>query len=200
MNLRVVGAGLPRTGTNSLGVALEHLLGGRYYHMSVIPGHPFDLGEGWNRALAGGMPDWDEIFDGYVAVVDWPASMFWCELSEAYPEALVLLSVRDTAETWWQSCNATFLPYARLALAPDWSGGRGLIELLEQFTGTAQWDDPATMMAAYERHNAEVRNIASANRLLEWQAEDGWEPICRALGVAVPERPFPWVNRRSDWA
>jgi len=108
--------------------------------------------------------------------------------------------VRDTAETWWQSCNATFLPYARLALAPDWSGGRGLIELLEQFTGTAQWDDPATMMAAYERHNAEVRNIASANRLLEWQAEDGWEPICRALGVAVPERPFPWVNRRSDWA
>ena len=99
MNLRVIGAGLPRTGTHSLGTALEHLLGGRYYHMSVIPGHPFDLGDGWNRALANQTVDWDQLFEGYVAALDWPASMFWRELSAAYPEALVLLSVRDSAET-----------------------------------------------------------------------------------------------------
>jgi hypothetical protein len=199
MTLQVVGAGLPRTGTSSLGVALEHLLGGRSYSMSVIPGHPFDLGSGWNQALAGGAPDWDHLFDGYTAALDWPASMFWRELSQAYPHALVVLSVRDTAETWWHSCNETFLPFARLALAPDWTEGRGLLDLLERFTGTGRWDDPSTMTAAYERHNAGVRQSAPQSRLLEWQATEGWAPICRALGLPMPDMPFPWVNRRSDW-
>ena len=130
MSLRVIGAGLPRTGTHSLLAALEHLLGGRCYHMSAIPGHPFDLGEGWNQALAGEVPDWGQVFDGYVAAVDWPASLFWRELSQAYPEALVLLSVRDSAETWWGSADVTILPVARMGLAPGWNEGRGVVELL----------------------------------------------------------------------
>ena len=199
MTLRVVGAGLPRTGTASLTVALEQLLGGRVAHMSTIPGHPFNLGPGWDQALAGETPDWAQLFDGYTAAVDWPASMFWRELSDAYPEALVLLSVRDRAESWWQSAEATFLPVARLALAPDWNDGRGLNQLLERFTSSQQWDDPATLMAAYERHNALVRQTIPAHRLLEWQASEGWEPLCRALGVPMPAQPFPWTNRREDW-
>ncbi len=168
--------------------------------MSVIPGHPFDLGTGWNRALAGESPDWNELFAGYVTAVDWPASLFWRELSVAYPDALVLLSVRDSAEEWWHSADETILPYARMSLAPDWSEGRGFLDLLERFTGTAQWDDPATMMAAYERHNAEVRRDVPPQRLLEWRAIDGWQPICGALGLPVPALPFPWVNQRSEWA
>lgn len=200
MKFRIVGAGLPRTATSSLRLALEQLLGGRCYHMSVIPGHPFDLGTGWNRALAGESPDWNELFAGYVTAVDWPASLFWRELSVAYPDALVLLSVRDSAEEWWHSADETILPYARMSLAPDWSEGRGFLDLLERFTGTAQWDDPATMMAAYERHNAEVRRDVPPQRLLEWRAIDGWQPICGALGLPVPALPFPWVNQRSEWA
>jgi hypothetical protein len=182
-----------------LGIALEHLLGGSIHHMSVIPGHPFDLGAGWDLALAGGNPDWGQMFEGYIATVDWPASLFYREISEAYPQALVLLSVRDSAETWWQSAEATFLPFARLAFAPDWDAGTGLTDLLERFTGQKEWNDPATLMAAYERHNAEVRQAMPSHRLLEWQATEGWQPICRALGAAVPDRPFPWVNRRQDW-
>jgi hypothetical protein len=200
MGLRIVGAGLPRTATScSLRLALEQLLGGRCYHMSVLPGHPFDLGIGWNRALAGDVPDWDELFDGYGAAVDWPASLFWRELSAAYPDALVLLSVRDSAEEWWHSADETILPYARMSLAPDWSEGRGFLDLLERFTGTAQWDDAVTMMAPYERHNAEVRRVVPPERLLEWRATDGWQPICDALGLPVPDLPFPWVNQRSEW-
>lgn len=199
MTLQLIGAGLPRTGTASLGVALNHLLGGKVHHMSVIPGHPFDLGEGWNQALCGETPDWKALFAGYVAAVDWPASHFWHELSTLYPDALILLSVRDSAQTWWESAEATFLPFARMGLAPDWELGHGLQTLLARFAGTEDWNDPATLMAAYERHNEAVRENAPANRLLEWQAGEGWEPVCRALGVAVPERPFPWVNRRSEW-
>jgi hypothetical protein len=199
LNLRVVGAGLPRTGTASLQIALEQLLGGPCYHMRTIPGHPFDLGPAWSEALAGGQPDWAGLLDGYVATVDWPASMFWRELSAANPEALVLLSMRDSAKTWWQSVDATILPIAREALAPDWDEGCGLIDLLERFTGTVEWDDPATMMAAYERHNAAVRQGVPPHRLVEWRTGDGWEPLCRALQVPVPDQPFPWVNRRSEW-
>src|SRR5689334_22948052 len=132
MSLRVIGAGLPRTGTASLTQALEQLLGGRCYHMSVIPGHPFDLGDTWDQALKGEIPDWRREFEGFTAAVDFPASLFWHELSQAYPDALILLSVRDSAEIWWQSADATILPYARMSLAPDWTGGTHFRELMEQ--------------------------------------------------------------------
>jgi hypothetical protein len=200
MNLRVIGAGLPRTGTQSLKLALERLLGGQCYHMSEIPGHPFDLGPGWTLALAGGKPDWNELLDGYIATVDWPASMFWRELSEINPEALVLLSVRDSAEAWWQSANETILPVARKALAPGWTEGRGLLALLERFTGTSDWDNPATLMAAYERQREDVRQIVPPNRLLVWNISEGWPPLCQALGLPTPDEAFPWVNRRSEWS
>ena len=99
MTLRVVGAGLPRTGTSSLRVALEQLLGGRCCHMSAIPNHPFDLGDSWDRVIKQANPDWDAIMDGFNAAVDWPASLFWQELSAANPDALVLLSVLCVATT-----------------------------------------------------------------------------------------------------
>ncbi len=86
-----------------------------------------------------------------------------------------------------------------MALAPDWNEGRGLVNLFERFTGTKQWDGPTTLMAAYEQHNNEVRKTIPQNRLLEWHPEDGWAPICHALGVPVPDIPFPWTNRRSEW-
>ena len=73
--------------------------------MSGVPGRPFNLGAGWDRALAGGVPDWERLMDEYIAAVAWPAAMFWRELHAANPDALVLLFVRDPAEVWWQSVN-----------------------------------------------------------------------------------------------
>jgi hypothetical protein len=199
MTLRVVGAGLPRTGTSSQRQALEHLLGGRCMHMSAIDGHPFNLGVGWQQALYDGSTDWVQLLEGYVAALDWPSSMFWNELSEAFPDALVLLSVRDSPEQWWQSMNKTVLEVGRMALASDWKDGRDLVTLLELFTGTDQWDDPAVLMAAYERHNALVRLMIPPQRLLEWRAAEGWAPICRALDLPMPAMPFPHRNKREDW-
>lgn len=198
-SFRVIGAGLPRTGTHSQLIALELLLKGECLHMRKLPGHPFDLGEGWRAALTGEPIQWRQLLAGYVAAADWPASLFWKAILEAYPDALVLLSKRDSAETWWQSADSTILPIARLALAPDWKDGRDLLSLLERFTGTNQWDDPEILMSAYERHNNEVRKNVPVNQLLEWRAEEGWEPLCRALDVPIPEEDFPWVNRRSEW-
>ncbi len=200
MNLKVVGAGLPRTGTSSLRSALEELLRGPCCHMSAIPGHPFNLGKGWNEAIETGTTDWDKLMARYSAAVDWPASMFWRQLSEENPNALVLLSVREDVEDWWTSVASTILRPARMAQEEDWTEGRGLVKLLERFTGTSHWDDRSTMMNAYLAHNEEVRNSVPADRLLEWKASDGWQPICEALGLPVPEHSFPWLNKRSEWS
>lgn len=199
MSLRIVGAGLPRTGTSSLRSALGELLGGPCLHMSAIPGHPFNLGGGWQAALVDQPTDWRQLTAGFVAAVDWPASLFWRELSDANPDALVLLSVRESAQVWWESMNATVLPVTRMSQAPDWTDGRDLLALMERFAGTEDWDDPARLMAAYDAHNAAVRATIPAHRLLEWRAADGWQPICRVLDLPVPTSPFPWTNRRADW-
>lgn len=199
MGLQVIGAGLPRTGTHSLSSALERLLGGRVHRMSVIEGHPFDLGDDWNRALGGEHVDWSAMFEGYEAAVDWPASAFWREIVAANPGALVVLSERDDFEQWYDSMAATILPFARLGLAPDWTQGRGLVALFERFTGTEAWDDPEVLRAAHDRHIAEVVAEVDAERLLRWKASDGWGPLCRALHETVPEEPFPWLNKREDW-
>ena len=89
--------------------------------------------------------------------------------------------------------------HARMALDPGWDSVCGLVDLLERFKGSTDWDDTGTMMAAYERHNAQVRNIVSQDRLLQWHVGEGWAPICQALYLAVPDRSFPWVNHRSEW-
>lgn len=200
MSPRIVGAGLPRTATNSLEEALEMLLGGECLHMRKLLNHPFDLGERWQRALQGDDPGWSTILDDYTAAVDWPTAQFWRELSVAYPDALVLLSVRASAEEWLGSVEATILPYARMCMAPDWTEGRDLATLFGLLASTAAWDDPATLMAAYERHNAAVRDAIPPHRLVEWHAAEGWPPICAVLGVPVPATPFPWRNKREEWS
>lgn len=199
MVLKVVGAGLPRTGTSSLRKGLEHLLGGKCCHMSALPGHPFDLWEGWQRAIAGMDVNWNQLMKPYTAAVDWPASLFWKELSEANPDALVLLSVRRNPDEWWESVNETIMKPARMAVSPDWEEGTDLLKMFERFTGTTEWDHPEVMKAAYKHHNDRVREMIPPERLLEWHASEGWEPICEALGKQVPDHPFPWVNKREDW-
>lgn len=199
MTLRVVGAGLPRTGTESLAVALRTLLGEPCYHLREIPGHPYHAGPHWARALATGTADWDAVFAGYAATVTWPAALFWRELAAYYPDALVLLSVRDSTETWLDSMEATVLPVARAVAPADWIGGRDLALMLERFAGTADWDDREVLRAAHDRWVAGVRADAEPGRLVEWQPSDGWAPLAAALGVPVPDEEFPWTNRREDW-
>jgi fermentation-respiration switch protein FrsA (DUF1100 family) len=200
VSLRVVGAGLPRTGTRSLSRALERLLDGRCYHMRDVPGHPFDLGPEWERALSGAAPDWDRIYAGYVAAVDWPTSAYWAELAQAYPDAIVLLSTRDNARTWWESMDRTVLAAARSWTPAADGRASALDRLLERLAGRPEWDDARTLTAAYQRHVEEVRATVPAERLVAWQPEDGWAPLCRALRVDEPAEPFPWSNRRADWS
>src|SRR5205807_4528487 len=108
MALKVVGAGLGRTGTNSLKLALEQLLGAPCYHMLEVMQHPQHT-PSWEAAVRGEAVDWSTLLNGYAATVDWPASAFWSELRASNPDALLLLSTRDSARRWWESMQRTIV-------------------------------------------------------------------------------------------
>ncbi len=196
MALKVVGAGVGRTGTHSLKLALEQLLDGRCHHMVEIIGDPAQA-SAWTDAIAGREVDWQGMLDGYVALVDWPGASFWRELSAANPDALVLLSTRDP-EAWYRSAsNTIFQPIE--ATPPgleEWFGTT--VPTLFRGRFSDDLGNPTTMMEAFETHNAAVRAGVGAERLLEWTVSDGWEPICERLGVAVPDEPFPVTNSTSE--
>jgi len=195
MSLRVIGAGLGRTGTMSLKGALERLLGAPCYHMIEVFPRPAHFGL-WTAAARGEPVDWHALFDGFQATVDWPASAFWKEIAQAFPEALILLSTRDSAESWWKSASQTIF---RVATADRSNPVAKMVDAIFEARFTKAIDDRDAAIAAYERHNADVRANAPRDRLVEWTPKDGWGPLCKALGVAVPAEPFPHVNTTDEF-
>ncbi len=198
----MLGAGLGRTGTNSLKLALEELLDGPCYHMFELMQRLADAPT-WDRAMQGQPVDWTALYDGYAATVDWPGCVFWRELRAAYPDAMVLLSTRDSAQTWWASMERTIVPL--LSGPPpseDADIKHGHAQLVELFRTrlTPRWWDRDEAIAAYERHNDEVRREVPSGKLIEWETGDGWEPICAGLGLAVPSAPFPNENSADTFA
>ena len=194
--LKVVGAGVGRTGTHSLKLALEQLLGGPCHHMVEVFAHQEELPI-WTAAIDGQEIDWDELMKPYVAQVDWPGASFWPELAAANPEALVLLSVRDP-DKWYTSCINTI--FGGMQVMVD-EGNEWMAAMLRLFAErfSDKIDDRDAMIDAFERHNDAVRKAIPADRLLEWSAVDGWEPICARLGLPVPSEPFPVTNTTHEF-
>jgi hypothetical protein len=194
--LQVVGAGVGRTGTHSLKLALEQLLGGPCHHMTEVFTHPEEIPV-WTEAIDGGVVDWGALLGGYVALVDWPGGSFWPEISAANPDALVILSVRDP-NSWYASCTNTIFGALRHAADEGDEWMRAVLRLFaERFSD--RLDDPDAMKQAFERHNQAVRTAVRPDRLLEWTAAEGWEPLCARLELPVPEQAFPHVNSTSEF-
>jgi hypothetical protein len=183
-----------RTGTNSLKLALERLLGEPCYHMFECVERPEHMPL-WTAAARGDLPNWDRLLSGYGAAIDFPPAAFWPELMRAYPEALILLSVRDS-DDWWRSASRTIFPTV-LAMRPG--PEREMIEALWSNRFTHDVENESSAKAAFEKFNAEVRAGVPGERLLEWRPGDGWEPICSALELPVPAEPFPHVNTTAEF-
>jgi hypothetical protein len=195
MALQVIGAGAARTGTNSLKLALERLLGGTCHHMYEILRHPEDEVAAWTAAIEGRPVDWDAMMRGYTAIVDWPGALFWSELLACNPDALVLLSLRDPEE-WYASCHRTV--FEKLREEPGAAWLRSIVALLgDRFCN--DFDDRHAMIDAFERQNAEVRRLVPADRLLEWTVTEGWAPICERLELPVPDEEFPVTNSTTEF-
>jgi hypothetical protein len=201
MAVRVVGAGLGRTGTHSLKLALEQLLGGPCYHMSELIEREADTPV-WAAATRGEDVDWAGFLSEYSATVDWPACAFWEPIAAALPDAVVLLSVRESPEAWVKSFERTIAQALQKPVPaedPGWVERRRVVLAMLDSTFTPEWRDPDAAKAAYVRHNERVRAAVPAGRLVEYRAGDGWEPLCAALGVEIPAEPFPHTNRTADF-
>jgi hypothetical protein len=209
MSLAVIGAGFGRTGTLSLKAALERLGFAPCDHMMEVFLHP-ERAPLWMEAVeakAQGVPfDWERLYGGYRATTDWPGAYFWRELAAAYPEAKVILSVRDP-ERWYESVVQTiyaarFDPEvgqrvaSMLGVTPDLAWMPQLVDAVA-FDGTfaGRFADRAYAIEVFNQHIAEVVAEIPAERLLIFEARDGWEPLCKHLEVPVPEgEPFPHLN------
>jgi hypothetical protein len=198
--LTVIGAGLPRTGTNSLRLALARLLDGECYHMFTVKADP-PQARAWVRALNGDLSEARGLLSGCTAAVDWPASFFWRDFAAENPDALVVLSVRESPATWWRSFDATVLERKRHPeVLPGDDGSFAVMRdgLLDRALGP-DWASPRIAMAAYQRHNEQVRAHCPPGQLVEWSPADGWTPLCAALGTAVPDEPFPRTNSSQEF-
>ncbi len=192
MALKIIGAGLGRTGTLSLKFALTQLGFGPCYHMMDVFQDPKRIAQ-WNDIAAGQAPDWDAVFEGFASTVDWPACNNYKALMAQYPDAKVLLSVRPDAEKWFASTQATIFADDLAAGMPPFGP-----KIIADIVGPDR-HDKAAVIAAYERHNAEVRAYAPKHKLLEFTPEMGWEPLCAWLGVPVPDTPYPQVNTTENF-
>lgn len=201
MTLRVIGAGYGRTGTASLKMALDRLGFGPCHHMSEVLPSPERVAL-WTR-IGGGEAEtdptlWDEAFEGYGATVDWPSCTHWRALMNHYPDAKVILSRRDAGK-WFESVNATILkPEVNAAIATTPMGPMLERNIWRLFDGRI--DDRAHMMARFEAHCDEVVRGVPADRLLVFDAKEGWGPLCAFLGVGVPDEPYPHVNTKEETA
>ena len=196
MALDILGVGFGRTGTLSTKTALEQLGFGRCYHMLEVGLHP-EHAAAWRDAAEGDGVDWEVLFEGYRATVDWPACAFWAQLVAAFPAARVLLTVREP-EAWCASFRDTI---ARVIEPPFPAGTEDILGMAERvivggtFGGTLA--DDAHLIDCFVRHNQQVIGSVDPRRLLVFDVRDGWEPLCEFVGRPVPDEPFPNVNDRA---
>jgi hypothetical protein len=203
--MKVIGAGLPRTGTLSQKVALEMLGLGPCYHMvNVLADLP--LAEQWSNAMDG-EADWDAMFGEHEATVDWPGSYFYRELAAAYPDAKVVLSTRDPEaweksmrdtiwELWYGDAPMSHLSRARAAVDPEWRDYSLLMQRMLIAAGvfTPGRLEPGHLASVITRYEERVRRDIPSDRLLVWNVIEGWEPLCEFLEVDVPDAQFPRLN------
>jgi hypothetical protein len=196
MALEIVGTGLGRTGTKSMQTALGILGFGPCHHMVEMFAHPEAVPK-W-IAAGRGAGNWDELFEGYRSMVDWPGVKYWRELVAYYPDARVLHTVRDP-DKWFDSTQATIFSPANLeriiAPGPMTDFFTGLFGDIAPHMGNRDY-----MIDFYRRHDAEVRQAVPKERLLVYEVGSGWAPLCEWLGVAVPDEPYPSENSRADFA
>jgi hypothetical protein len=197
MALQVVGAGFGRTGTLSLKRALEMLGFGPCYHMVEVFPRPEHVAM-WHGLAFGKPIDWDLLFQDFRATVDWPSARWWREIAAHFPDAKVVLSLRDP-EAWYKSMSETIYQPMKDA-APDHAPD--LVRLQNEMVHKAilgetfdhRFEDKAHAIEVFQRHNQEVRDAIEPARLLVFDVREGWAPLCRFLGVPIPGEPFPRLN------
>jgi len=191
--LSVIGAGFGRTGTESMKTALEILGLGPCHHMKELNANPAQRAL-WRQIAKGNTLDWEQAFAGYRSCTDWPSAFYWRELSAAYPDAKILLTLRD-AESWYASVQNTILKSLTGNADPDSVG----VTLIAERVFGGRPEDRAHAMGIFEKNTAEVRAAFDPDRLHVHSLGDGWEKLCQFLNKPVPDTPYPHSNATAEF-
>ncbi|CEL95366.1 unnamed protein product [Vitrella brassicaformis CCMP3155] len=213
--LKIIGAGYGRTGTFSLKNALEQL-GYPCYHMAELFANPARMPV-WREITRknGKGVDWDAVFDGFTATTDWPAAPFFDELFQAYPDAKVVLTVRDPSK-WYQSIRQTVISFRKHRKSPIYRLGLRLcpifvlrefqrmwheLQLARPFTDAFDFDEMTEegTVAMFNQWTQHVKETVPPQQLLVYEVRDGWGPLCAFLGHSIPSTPFPNLNDVETW-
>lgn len=200
MALKVIGAGFGRTGTRSLKTALEELGFGKCYHMEEVIKNPRHL-RYWAEIMNGSEADWATLFSGYQSATDWPVAAYYRDLMDVYPDAKIILSVRNP-QNWHKSIMNTlyqrsrkFARFTRIVPAV-YQFLSGLEKVVWEGVFHNKLEDKAHAIEVFKEHIEEVKRVVTEDRLLIFEARQGWKPLCDFLNVPVPtDKPYPHKNK-----
>ncbi len=213
MSIEIIGAGLPRTGTNTLKEALEILGYKKTYHMKELLVHPENL-HYWQMLKETGTTNWDELYKGYRATVDFPAYPWYKEHMKQYPDAKVILTVRPF-EKWHTSVFSTIwqagpqnLPQklamlSKLLFNPRLRSVIKCVKLAKEmifkvhFQG--RFEDKGEAEKIFNKHIEDVKAHVPADKLLVFDVSEGWGPLCKFLNVTEPTEPIPHLNKKENF-
>ena len=192
-----------RTGTLSLKTALEHLGFSPCHHMKEVAMSSKQIHWFW-KASKGEKVNWRLVFDKFEAAVDWPAAAYYEQLSKEFPEAKIVMGIRDP-EAWYQSVSETI--YTVAPNIPGWlkfifPPAKKWVQMVEQTIWTneleGRFEDKEFTIEFFKRRIKEVKQKIPPERLLIHYPQDGWEPLCGFLDVPIPKKPYPWVNEAKE--
>ena len=207
--MKVICAGLSKTGTKSLAKALR-ILG--FSVFDYLEHRDIHCKEWVDLYCEGKLPDFGTMYKGVDAVIGLPASLWYEEVREVFPDAKVILSLRDNEDVWAQSW-AKHIKYCTS------NGGYRLLSrvaldlLVRIFTDKVHHQlksflHPALLAAfgtmnskctvvakkKYRQHNERVEEVIPTEKLLIYNVKQGWKPLCEFLGCDVPDQDFPREN------
>ncbi|KAL0093585.1 P-loop containing nucleoside triphosphate hydrolase protein [Phycomyces blakesleeanus] len=201
--IKILGAGYGRTGTLSLCLALDQL-GYNTHHMAKVITDPSQDPDLFRDAYL--FPedpvDWDNVFKGYDAAVDWPAVAFFEKLLKEYPDAKVILTERDP-DQWYTSASKTIREWP--GVDDTWPEhilrARRMAKTIVcdgELRGKG-FQDKQRMIDQFTRHSQRVKEIVRPENLLVMQLGEGWSRLCAFLGKEVPDLPWPHANKGDDF-
>lgn len=213
MSIKIIGAGLPRTGTNTLKQSLETLGYVKTYHMKELLVNPEDLHH-WLSLERGESPDWDTLYDGFQATVDFPAYPWYKEHMERYPDAKVIMTVRPF-EGWYKSVYSTIWTagpqnifeklgmLVKLLFNPRLRKVIKSIKLAKRMIFAkhleGKFEDKAFAEKVFNQHMENVKAHVPPEKLLIYDVRDGWGPLCEFLGKPVPQEELPHLNKKENF-
>lgn len=213
MSIKIIGAGLPRTGTNTLKESLEKLNYKKTYHMKELLVKPENL-HYWLTLKETGSTNWDELYKGYQATVDFPGYPWYKEHMKQYPDAKVILTVRPF-EKWYTSVYSTIWKAGPQTLSEKIammskllfnSRLRSVIKCVKfskkvifETHLQGKFEDKDFAEKIFNKHIEDVKAYVPKEKLLVYDVSEGWEPLCKFLGVPEPNEPIPHLNKKENF-